>query len=165
MSDILELIKTRRSIRRYKEGDIPEEAIEKILDAGRWAPSGLNNQPWRFVAIKDKKQKEGLAGFTKYKEVVKNSNVAICVFLDKDSSYNTEKDILALGACAQNMLLASHSLGVGGCWLGEILNQKEDVRKFLKLGKAYELFVVLALGYPNESPKSPRTALNKLIIS
>ena len=59
--DILDIIRQRRSIREYKK-DMPEDSdIEKILEAGRWAPSGLNNQPWRFLVIKEKAKKNGLA--------------------------------------------------------------------------------------------------------
>jgi len=69
--EILEIIRSRRSIREYAK-DIPrEEEVEKILEAGRWAPSGLNNQPWRFLVIKDKKRKDGLAPFTKYGNIIK----------------------------------------------------------------------------------------------
>lgn len=54
MDDILELIRTRRSIRKYKPDDVPDELINKILEAGRWAPSGENSQPWRFIVVRDR---------------------------------------------------------------------------------------------------------------
>jgi len=164
MKEILDLIKTRRSIRRYSEKTISNGTIEDILEAGRWAPSGLNNQPWRFVIIKDKEKKQILAGFTKYSKTIENAKVAICVFLDKNSSYHREKDILGIGACIQNMLLYAQSLGVGSCWMGEILNKKDEVREFLELSDQYELMAVITLGYASESPKSSRKTLSELIL-
>lgn len=161
---ILDIIRQRRSIRKYKPGSIDKKQIDKILEAGRWAPSGLNNQPWRFLVLFEKEKISGLAKFTKYKDVFENAPCAICVFMDAGESYNRDKDILAIGACIQNMLLAAYSLGIGTCWLGKILNQKEKVSEFLSVGPDLELFAVIILGIADESPKSSRVALEKLII-
>ncbi|MFH1655992.1 MAG: nitroreductase family protein, partial [Candidatus Omnitrophota bacterium] len=90
---------------------------------------------------------------------------AICVFLDIGESYNRDKDILAIGACIQNMLLAAHAQGLATCWLGEILNQKEDVRKLLKLDLDLELMAVISLGLSDEQvTRSCRKSLKSLII-
>ncbi|MFH0925962.1 MAG: nitroreductase [bacterium] len=148
--DILEIIRNRRSIRQYKEDMPDEESIARILEAGRWAPSGLNNQPWKFLIIKDKAQKERLAGFTKYGGIIKNAPVVILIFIDKGESYNWDKDMMAIGAFIQNLLLEAHSLGLGTCWLGEILNKKDEVAHYLKLSKDSELSAVVTLGYPDE---------------
>ncbi len=164
MKDALELIKTRRSIRRYSDKEISDETIQDILEAARWAPSGINNQPWRFAVVKDEEKKKTLAGFTKYSKTIKDSKIAVCVFLDKNSSYHREKDILGIGACVQNMLLYAHSLGIGSCWMGEILNKKEELRKSLELPDQYELMAVITLGEPSESPKSSRRTLSELIL-
>jgi nitroreductase len=53
MDDILEIMKSRRSIRRYKQKDVPDELLKKIMEAGRWSPSGDNAQPWRFIVVRD----------------------------------------------------------------------------------------------------------------
>ena len=121
--DTLDIIRKRRSIRKYKK-EIPEDTdIEKILEAARWAPSGLNNQPWRFLVIKDRKNKDGLAAFTKYGEIIQDAPLVIVVCMDLNSSYHRQKDLMAMGACIQNMLLTAYSFGLGTCWLGEILNK------------------------------------------
>lgn len=60
MEDLLKIIKNRRSIRRYKDQEVPDELIEKIIEAGRWAPSGDNGQPWRFVIVRDPETKKAL---------------------------------------------------------------------------------------------------------
>ena len=163
--DILNLIKTRRSIRRFKDEEIPKETILEILEAGRWAPSGLNNQPWRFMVL-EKEKKDRIASYTHYSDIIKNANKIILVFLDKKSSYNLEKDLLAIGACIQNMLLYIHSINLGACWLGEILNKREEVKKELNIEKDLELEGVIAIGRPAICPKGPkRKEIKDLLIT
>ncbi|MCX5885879.1 MAG: nitroreductase family protein, partial [Proteobacteria bacterium] len=69
--DILTMIRERRSIRMYKKKAPAEKEINRVLKAGRWAPSGLNNQPWRFMVITDRAKRDGLASFTKYGNIIK----------------------------------------------------------------------------------------------
>ncbi len=159
-----DLIKNRRSVRRYAGRALRGEDVENILEAGRWAPSGLNNQPWKFLVIEDKDIKDGLADLTESGGVIKGAPAVICVYLDKDAGYNRDKDIMAIGACIQNMLLCAESLGLGTCWLGEILNRKKSAEKYLKAGRGYELMAVIAIGYPAEKPSGRRKALKKLMV-
>ncbi|MEW6110111.1 MAG: nitroreductase [Nitrospirota bacterium] len=163
--DILDIIKTRRSIRRFQDKALPDELIENILEAGRWAPSGLNNQPWRFAIIKDAGIKQAFSRLTHYGNIVTNAKVLIAVFLDNAESYNRTKDIQAVGACIQNMLLEAHSLGLGAVWLGEIIKSNEPIREILGLNANLELMAVLALGYPDEKPKKGnRKPLGQLMV-
>lgn len=151
--DISEIIRKRRSIRKYKK-DMPADSdIEKILEAGRWAPSGLNNQPWRFLVIKDRDKKDGLAKFTKYAGVIEGAPLIIVVCMDIADSYNRDKDLMAIGACIQNMCLEAYSLGLGTCWLGEILNRKDEAAGCLKLDSDLEIMAVITAGYPDEKAK------------
>ncbi len=146
--DIIEIIRTRRSIRRFTEEPVPDEVIDMIIEAGTWAPSGLNNQPWKFAVIRDKYLKEKLAGLTRYSATVLSANVLIAVFLDLSLSYDRTKDAQAIGACIQNMLLFIHSMGLGAVWLGQILENRDRVRKLLEGPGDFELMAVIALGYP-----------------
>ncbi|MCM8824153.1 MAG: nitroreductase [Candidatus Omnitrophica bacterium] len=162
--DFLHLVRTRRSIRRFKKEKIPKNLLDGILEAGRWAPSGLNNQPWRFKILGGK-EKDDLANFTKYSSIVKSADKVILVFLDKNSSYHYQKDLMAIGACIENMLLYIHWQGWGGCWLGEILNRREEVNKFLGLKDNLELCGVIALGKPyRKISKGKRYKLSKLLL-
>ena len=162
--DILKLIKTRRSVRKFKKGVVPKEVIEQILEAGQWAPSGLNNQPWRFMVL-EKEKKNDLADYTEYSHIIKSADKAILIFLDKESSYNYEKDLMAIGACIENMLLYIHSLGYGACWLGEILNQRKKIQEFFKIPQNLELTAVIAIGHPLKAPSAGRRKqLKDLII-
>ncbi|MHC1590539.1 MAG: nitroreductase family protein [Candidatus Helarchaeales archaeon] len=168
MQDILELIKSRRSIRKFEQDkSVDDDTINKILEAGRWAPSGLNNQPWRFMIIRDPDKKKEISECTKYGSIILGAPVLIVVFFDQDRGYNRTKDIQAIGACIQNMLLAIHGLGLGAVWLGEILNQRERVEEILDVSKNHELQAVIALGYPVEDEKNKsgsRVPLERLIL-
>jgi nitroreductase len=165
MIDALHLIKTRRSVRKFSKSGIAPKTIQKILESGRWAPSGLNNQPWRFMVLAGQ-EKNSLAKYTHYSYIIKGADKVILVFLDKKSTYNREKDLMAIGACIQNMLLSIHSQKLGCCWLGEILNKRKMIQKVLKTSSNLKLEAVIALGRPLLLPKkSKRKSLKKLIIN
>lgn len=158
-------IRQRRSIRQYTKDAVQDSDIQKIMEAAIWAPSGLNNQPWKFKVLKSEDEKNGLAKFTKYGRIIRDAPIAICVFLDNSSTYNREKDIMAVGACIQNMLLQAYELGLASCWLGEILNKREEAEAFLKVDADYELMAVISLGYSDEElTEACRKKLNTFII-
>jgi nitroreductase len=152
--DMLDIIKARRSVRRYLDRPVAGDLVDKILEAGRWAPSGLNNQPWRFAVVTDDAIKEEISKLTRYSSIVRHAKVLIPVFLDNADSYHRTKDAQAVGACLQNMLLEAHALGLGAVWLGEIIKSDKEIRGILGLGDDLELMAVLAVGYPDEKPKS-----------
>ena len=163
--DILDIIRDRRSVRKFIDRPVPEEMITSILDAGRWAPSGLNNQPWRFAVISDSTIAAEISRLTHYSRIVLSARVLIAVFLDTERSYHREKDIQAIGACLQNMLIEAHSLGLGAVWLGEIIKSNDEMKKILNLDKMLELMAVVALGFPAEKPKATsRKELKELIV-
>jgi nitroreductase len=163
--DIFEIITTRRSIRKFESIPVPDEIIERVLEAGRWAPSGLNNQPWRFASITEPVIKEEISTLTRYSNIIRNAQALIAVFLDNAESYNRTKDLQAVGACIQNILLEIHSLGLGAVWLGEIIKSDEQFRNILGLPDNLELMAVVAMGYSAEKPKSgKRKELGDLVI-
>jgi nitroreductase len=163
--DIIDIIKSRRSVRKFTTDPVPEDLIEKILEAGRWAPSGLNNQPWRFAVITAADLKQEISKLTNYAKVVLAAQVLIAVFLDTETSYHREKDIQGIGACLENMLLEAHSLGLGAVWLGEIIKSSEQIKSLLGVGKKLDLMAVVAMGHPDEKPRQiQRKDLKDLII-
>lgn len=163
--DILDIIKTRRSVRRFLDRAVPDDLVEKVMEAGRWAPSGLNNQPWKFAIVTDSAKKEVLSKLTRYSKIVRDAKVLIPVFLDSAAGYHRTKDAQAVGACLQNMLLEAHSLGLGAVWLGEIIKSDKEIRRILCLGDDLELMAVLAVGYPAEKPREgKRKDLKDLIV-
>ena len=164
--EVLELIRSRRSVRKFQERPVAPELLEQILEAGRWAPSGTNNQPWRFVVVADPQLKARIAACTRYGRIIESAPVVIPVFIHKPSMYNATKDHQSVGACLQNMLLMTHALGLGAVWLGEILNQADQVRAHLGLGEDLELMAVIALGWPAPGrPTSSRIPLEDLVLA
>jgi nitroreductase len=158
-------IKTRRSIRKFTPDDIDDETINRIIEMGTWAPSGLNNQPWQFVVVRDQDLKEKLSQQTRYSHIIQGAPVCIAVFLDHSQSYHKAKDIMAIGACIQNMLLTIHSMGLGAVWLGEILNNREPVERMLEVPENSELMAIIALGRPDEpGGKGVRKSIDEVII-
>ena len=146
--DLLEGLHTRRSIRKYTDEPVTREQLHEIIKAGTMAPSGMNNQPWRFVTIQNKETLQKLAQLTKYSHVVGKAAACIAVFVDKTAMYHEVKDHQSMGACIQNLLLASHGMGLGAVWLGEILKSAKEVRELCGLTDQYELMAVVSLGYP-----------------
>jgi nitroreductase len=164
-SPILKAIHERRSIRQFTDAPVSRDLVMTAIEAASWAPSGLNNQPWRFAIIWDKPLQEALAALTEYSNILKSASVLIAVFLDKEASYDYTKDCQAIGACLQNLLLSLHSVGLGAVWIGEILYNKEDVRKTLNLPEQLELMAIVAVGHPaHRNQKSHRRPIDKLIL-
>ncbi len=162
---VLDAIYTRRSVRQYTNKSIDKEILKEIIKAGMWAPSGLNNQPWRFAIVTDKALKEKFEPLTKYSRIIKGAKALLPVFIDKNAMYHSTKDYQAIGACLQNMLLAAHSLGLGAVWLGEIIKSDKEIRELLGLGDNLELMAVIALGYPaSRDQKSRRKDMSELIV-
>ncbi len=163
---VLDALHGRRSIRRFTAEPVTRDDIVTMLDAARWAPSGLNNQPWRFLVVRpsDPRQ-EALAGCTKYARIVRDAGALLAVFLDSEACYHPMKDHQGAGACIQTLLLAAHALGLGAVWLGEIVNQAAQVEEVLGLPAGrYQFMALIAVGHPAQRGSSDRVPLEKLLL-
>jgi nitroreductase len=158
--DILEMIKTRRSIRKYKPDPISEEEMNKILEAGRWAPSADNNQPWRFIVLRSQEMRKKLADTLTWGRFLSQAPLGIAVTVNPGASNHPVED----GAAAtQNMLLEAHSLGLGGCWIGTYdSSDEENAKKVLNVPEDEKLLSVIAIGHPAESPQRTRKKLGEV---
>jgi nitroreductase len=163
--DIMKAIYERRSVRHFSEATVDRKVVLELLKAASWAPSGLNNQPWRFALVWDAGVKESLGKLTRYSSILKSASVLVPVFLDREASYDYVKDCQAVGACLQNLLLAAHAHGLGAVWIGEILKNKDEVVKILDLPQRLELMAVAAIGHPaHQNQSSHRRPLEELIV-
>ena len=166
INETIDTICSRRSIRNYTSDSISDESISALLECARFAPSGLNNQPWRFAVIDDSEIKSQLSALTHYSDIVSSAPLLIAVFLDTASSYHREKDLMAIGAAVQNILLAAHSINLGAVWLGEILKNKEKVSEILNAPENFELAAIVAVGYSqnnNESNSAERKSIDEIV--
>lgn len=163
--DLLEGIYTRRSVRQFTGDAVKKEHLAEIVKAGTWAPSGLNNQPWRFAVVTNTAKRFEMARLTKYRKVIEGSPALIAVFVDREAMYHDVKDHQAMGACIQNMLLAAHALGLGAVWLGEILKSADEARSLLGLPESLDLMAVVAVGHPaRRDQESSRKDVSEVLL-
>lgn len=168
MEEFLKVIRERRSVRQFTAEPVSNEDLEKILEAGRWAPSGKNTQPWKFVLVKSREKRKELAECApqgdRIRDIICSAPLAIAVSLDQEAGYDRVKDIQAIGACAQNMLLTTHALGLGGLWTGKLLNQREKAERILGVKRNEELMLLLLIGHPAPAERSSnRRPLSELV--
>ena len=156
--EALEAIYTRKSVRKFDEGEVPEEIIKKILKAGMSAPSAGNAQPWQFVVITDKKVLQEIPGISPYAECTAKAPLAILVCGDKLLEKHKDYWVQDCAAASQNMLLAAHALGLGAVWTGvyPMENTMEGFRVLLKLPEHIVPFSLIVIGYPAEGGRKER---------
>ena len=119
MNEVLRTIRNRRTVRRFKSDPIEDEKLQAILDAGRWAPSFSNLQPWRFIVIKDQKLKNALDKAARESVLHLGINEApVIILVCVDRRIDPLHAIEAGAAATQNMTLAATSLGLGAGWIG-----------------------------------------------
>lgn len=153
-TDLIELIKSRRSIRNFIYKKIDNNTIRDIIECGRWAPSGQNNQPWKVCIVAHPTVKRMIAEQTKHGGIIESAFLNLVIFLDLDKGYDRVKDILAMGAFIENILLAVHAKGLGAVWIGEILKNKDQINEIFKLPtEKYELMGVITVGIIDEAMK------------
>ena len=162
------IIQTRTSIRLYNPQPISQENIDTILQSAILAPSAKNLQPWRFVVVQQDKQLiHNIADLMQHSTFIKSADCLICVFLDKDNTFDYTKDCQSIGACIENMLLTATSLGIGSCWIGEILDKQTEVKELLQVEQSrYDLMAIVSLGYPlrKTNHRTPRRPLSECVL-
>ncbi|HEU68486.1 MAG TPA: nitroreductase family protein [Candidatus Acetothermia bacterium] len=162
MNEVLQAIRARRSVRAFRSQPVEAEKVEAILEAGRWAPSGKNAQPWRFVIVESAAKREELARLVPQRNMIGSAPVTIALLLDRKAGYDELKDAQGIGACAQNMLLAVHALGLGACWIGRARDR--EVEALLGAREGEELMMLIPIGYPAEEPPvRERRPLSELV--
>ena len=184
--ELMEAIKGRRSIRKYRTEPVPEEALQTVLEAARWAPSWSNTQCWRLVVVRDKETKSKLADTLKgikagrtnpADEAVRTAPIviALCAELGVTGYYRDESGenklatdngeswfMFDVALAAQNMSLAAHSLGLGTVHTG-LLDAAEAAR-IVGLPENVVLVELLPLGLPDEQPAArPRKEINEFV--
>ncbi len=164
MQDILELIKSRRSVKKFKSDPVPKALIEKIVEAGSWAPTGRNWQSPIILAVTNKEIRDKLSRLNFLSDSDKRVDpfygapVVLVVLADKTKHTYVYDGSLVMG----NMLLEAHSLGLGACWIHrakETFNSEEGkaILKELGIEGEYEGIGNCVVGYPDMTPaEKPR---------
>ena len=151
LMDVLEAIRTRRSIRKFRPKPIPDEKLKTILEAGRSAPSAGNRQPWRFVVVKDLERKRTLAKAANNQMFIADAGVIVVALGDPEASprWFRQDPMIAV----EHMVLAATGLGYGTCWIGAF--SEEEVKRILRIPEGLKVIVLLPIGFPDEAP-APR---------
>ena len=165
--DVMEAIRTRRSIRKYRPDPVPEEELQSVLEALRWSPSWANTQCWEIVVVKDPKVKTELAATLPKGNPAASSMVNAPVVLVlcgikglsgyyKGQAATGKGDWLMfdLGMAMQNLCLAAHGLGLGTVVIGMFDHRK--VADILKVPRSLEVMAMTPLGYPATSGRAPK---------
>lgn len=154
--DLLEGLLTRRSIRRFTDRKVAETDMIDIIKAGMYAPSAGNQQPWRYIIVTDQEKKELIGNTIRTSVMAKDANFVIIVCADLEQAKYPQYWDQDCAAAMQNMLLASHSKGIGAVW-GGIYPEKdrvEFIRKEFKIPENIEVFGLLMAGYPEIQPSN-----------
>ncbi|MEE9152012.1 MAG: nitroreductase family protein [Thermoplasmata archaeon] len=171
--DAIETILTRRSVRNFKEKEVPPNKIAEILGCAVKAPSASNKRPWEFILVKDQKIKDriGYLGarslYERKKRKLKDTKKQFAKISEAPLfivvACDTKKSPIFWkhdgSAATQNMLLAAHVLGLGAVWLGAPVALKKhtnEIKKLLKMPKHHEIVSIVAIGHPVKIPK-PRS--------
>ncbi len=154
---VMALLKGRRSIRRYKDKPVPDELLSEVLEAGRWAPSASNRQPWDFVVVRDPEIRAAVAEYAAYFFIkwahVEEAPVIIALCGDARNAVYRQFLHEDVGLAGSQMMLQAAALGLGTCWLGGV--DREAIGQILKVPSHIEVIGLLTLGFPAEDPEPP----------
>ncbi len=165
MNEVLNTIKSRRTIRKFKPNPIDDEMLQVILEAGRWAPSFSNLQPWRFIVIRDQGLKNLLDKAARESVLHLGINEApVVILVCVDRRIDPLHAIETGAAATQNMTLAAHSIGLGAGWIGIWGTEAEvSIQRIFKLPETVRAVSLVPIGIPDESPEGHRKPLEELI--
>ncbi len=170
-NQVLQTIKERRSVHRFKQDPVTDEQLTSILEAGRWSPSFANLQPWTFLVVKDQETKahlvEVVERVTIARQGVGQAPVIIAVVVDplKDPRHYVE----AGAAATQNMALAAQSIGLGSYWVGvydpsgKRNTAEAKMKKILGIPREHRLVALLPIGVPAHVPEKDRERLSNVV--
>ncbi len=163
----MDIIKNRRSIRKFEEREVEQEKIDTLLESVRWAQSWANTQCWEVVVVKDQEMKEKLQACVpnnnpSYLAIVKAP--VLFVFVAKLNQSGYYKGVVTtkfgdwfmfdIGVANQNFCLTAHALGLGGVVVG--LFDHNKAKEILGVPEGYEVVTMVPVGYPAQNPKAPK---------
>ncbi|MHA2393744.1 MAG: nitroreductase family protein [Promethearchaeota archaeon] len=150
--NVIEAIKTRRSVRKYKKDPIPDADLKTILEAAQLAPSAGNKQPWNFIIVRDTETKKKLAEKARKQLWIGNAGVVVAALaMDKKDPtiYErwVERDVMT---AVEHMVLAAWELGYGTCWIGAF--EQKDIKEILDIPESMTVINLLPIGVPDHKP-------------
>ena len=143
------IIKSRRSIRKYRDTPVPAEVIRDALECARQAPTARNEQPWLIGTVQDRETLNTVASLADNGRFIAGAPVCFAVFAEKAQKYYLEDGC----AATMQLILGLWSHGVGSCWVaGDKKGYADDVRRLLGVPERYTLVSMVPAGYPADMP-------------
>jgi nitroreductase len=164
---VLDVIRQRRSVRVYRPDPIPEEALQRLLEAARLAPSGKNLQPWKFVLVQDDPIKKKLARACNQQAFIADAPLIIVACGFPDECYRAMGRYMRswpvdVTIALEHLILQAQEEGLGTCWIGSF--EEEEVKSLLNVPEHVKVLALTPLGYPGEDPQSRgRKPLEKIV--
>lgn len=149
--NIYEVMRTRRSVRKYAAAPIPEEVLHRVLDAARIAPSGSNRQPTRLIVVTDAAKRRELVPYCHNQEFVATAPVLV-IAVGKDIKYNRGEwmgqgaMLVDVSIAVDHLTLAARAEGLGTCWIGSF--NGPALKEYLGLPEDWYVVALTPLGYP-----------------
>lgn len=162
----LALLKGRRSIRRYRPDPVPEEMVEQLLEAGRWAPSASNRQPWAFIVVRDEaiRQQVGQHAAYLFLRWAHVAEAPLLIILCGDRRNPVYRQFLHedVALAGSQIMLQARALGLGTCWIGGL--DRKAIAGILEVPDHIEIVGLLTVGFPAEDPEPPpRKSLTQIV--
>ena len=163
---LLQLMRSRRSVRRYRPDPIPDEVLQQVLEAGRWAPSANNQQPWAFVVVQEEEMRKEVARHATYYLTrharVDEAPVLIVLCAQartRASRHPASGDVRMAG---MQMMLQAKALGLGTCWVDGL--ERGEIAQALHIPDYLDIVGLLTVGFPAETPpETPRKPLFEIV--
>ncbi|MGB9742917.1 MAG: nitroreductase family protein [bacterium] len=165
--EFYEVIRRRMSVRAYKPDPVPDEVLNRILEAGRLAPSAKNLQPWKFIVVRDDKIRQELVPACRNQAFIAQAPLVICACALLEQAWKgmggywsaAEVDVtIAL----EHIILAAANEGLGTCWIGAFT--ESEVRRVLAIPEGVKPVALTPLGYPAQEPKPrPRKEIKEIV--
>ncbi len=165
--EFYEVIRKRRSVRKYQSKKVPDDILNRILEAGRIAPSAKNIQPWHFIIIRDPEIKNKVARACRGQHFVAEADVIICGCAREKLAWGRMGGYMSsfavdLAIAMDHIILAAANEGLGTCWIGAF-NEKE-VKEILRIPEDVRVVALTPIGYPAEQPRDRgRKPLNEIV--
>jgi len=165
--DFYEAVQKRLSVRAYKPDPIPEDVLNRVLEAGRVAPSAKNYQPWKFIVVRDPAVRQALVPACRNQASVGQAPVTICACAISDQAWKGmggywSAEAVDVTIALEHMILAATTEGLGTCWIGAFV--EEEVRRVLAIPQGVKPIALTPLGYPaTEAKPRPRKSLAEIV--
>jgi nitroreductase len=159
--DVMSIVRGRRSIRKYKSAPVPFNFIEKLVEAGQWAPTGANRQYWKFIVVTDQELMKKIKNVSPMMWRKAPAAIIICLDLTRNRMRPEARTGGVAGFPSQNILLEAYSLGLGTCAIAGF--NRMAVKNLLEIPDNLDPLLLITVGYPDETPEiRPRRPMSEV---